>query len=68
MCSKWVGYLTPEVIIILFYYFSENWVTAEMYFSVFAIFEKTNRSFKLILMGIIINEIVLLPWQLLCVF
>ena len=29
---------------------------------------KRNRSFKLIFMGIIINEILLLPWQLFCIF
>ena len=29
---------------------------------------KRNRSFKLIFMGIIISEILLLPWQLFCIF
>ena len=29
---------------------------------------KRNRRFKLIFMGIIINEILLLPWQLFCIF
>ena len=33
------GNLTPEVIILLFYYFSDDWVTVGIYFSVFAIFE-----------------------------
>ena len=31
-------------------------------------FLKRNRSFKLIFMGIIINEILLLLWQLFCIF
>ena len=29
---------------------------------------KINRSFKLMFMGIIISEILLLPWQLFCIF
>ena len=57
--------LTPEVIISLCYYFSDDWVNVGIYFSVFAIFEKKQK-FETNIYGI--SEIVLVPWQLFCMF
>ena len=62
------GYLTPEVIISLWYYFFDDWATVGMCFSVCAVFEKKQKFQPNIYGYIIINEIVLLPWQLFCMF
>ena len=52
----------------LCYYFSDDWSTVGMHFSVFAVFEKKQKFESNIYGYIIINEIVVLPWQLFCMF